>query len=124
MERLSSSHAYKQPASADVAATSTTTAIWATRPRHSCPPAVCTARNAAPWQREMIYERPEALVSEHHDFNATGWFDRSSQRGSEICIKGKMALEEQRVIMEIAGATYRRIQRKWEQQLRNDLLPR
>ena len=80
--------------------------------------------DAAPWQREMMYERPEALVSEHHDFNATGWFDRSSQRGSEICIKGKMALEEQRVIMEIAGVTYGRIQRKWEQQLRNDLLPR
>lgn len=42
--------------------------------------------DAVPWQREMMYERPEALLSEHHDFNATGWFDRSSQRGSEICM--------------------------------------
>jgi len=36
--------------------------------------------------------------------------------------RGVMPVEEQQVILEIAGETYCRIQRKWEQQLHNDLV--
>jgi hypothetical protein len=35
--------------------------------------------------------------------------------------RGVMSIDEQRVILEIAGSTYRRVQRKWEQQLHADL---
>jgi hypothetical protein len=50
-------------------------------------PAACLHRKdeGSPWRREMMYERPEALFSEHHDFNASGWFDREVLSEKQIC---------------------------------------
>jgi hypothetical protein len=38
-----------------------------------------------PWRREMLYERPEPLFSEHHDFNSSGWFNRLCQDNTHLC---------------------------------------
>jgi hypothetical protein len=45
----------------------------------------CKGESSA-WIDAPTYERPAHLLSEHHDFNQSGWFDAAGQKNSHLCL--------------------------------------
>jgi glycosyltransferase involved in cell wall biosynthesis len=73
-----------------------------------------------------------AMMRHHeHDYDAVGANGltvgdtntrRPIDREATRIYRDQLSLEEQTIVLEIAGPTYRAIQRKWEQQLRRDVV--